>query len=144
MFSHYIIIIVLQMSNAENVGEPKNVLELEDFSEEQQAVELLRTNMGLMNNYHKTETQSWIIQEKTHSIRIQGYVNFWTGSFKFSYYFVLWRIHLLCKIAYSGQNFHDPSNFVKIINILHILQGACKCMSTTVYISSKIVFIKQY
>ncbi len=40
---------------AEDAGEPKNVQELEDFSEEHQAVELLRTNEGLMNNYHNTE-----------------------------------------------------------------------------------------
>ncbi len=38
---------------AEDVGKPKNVQELWDFSEEQQAVELLRTNKGLMNSYHK-------------------------------------------------------------------------------------------
>ncbi len=38
---------------AEDAGKAKNVQELEDFSEEQQAVELLRTNKGLMNNYHK-------------------------------------------------------------------------------------------
>ncbi len=38
---------------AEDGGKAKNVQELEDFSEEQQAVELLRTNKGLMNNYHK-------------------------------------------------------------------------------------------
>ncbi len=44
---------------------PKNVQELKDFSEEQQAVELLRTNKGLVNNYHETERQSWIIQETT-------------------------------------------------------------------------------
>ncbi len=50
---------------AENVVKPKNVQELGDFSEEQQAVELLRTNKGLMNNYHKTERQSCIIQETT-------------------------------------------------------------------------------
>ncbi len=37
---------------ADDVGKPKNVQQLEDFSEEQQA-ELLRTNKGLMNNYHK-------------------------------------------------------------------------------------------
>ncbi len=30
--------------------------ELEDFSEEQQTVELLRTNEGLMNNYHNIKT----------------------------------------------------------------------------------------
>ncbi len=48
---------------AENVGKPKNVQELKDFSEEQQAVELLRTNKGLVNNSHETERQSWIIQE---------------------------------------------------------------------------------
>ncbi len=35
----------------------------------------------LMNNYHKTERQSWIIQEMTHSFKIQGYVNFWRGHF---------------------------------------------------------------
>ncbi len=38
---------------AKDAGKLKNVQELEDFSEEQQAVELLRTNKGLMNNYHK-------------------------------------------------------------------------------------------
>ncbi len=76
---------------AENFGKPKNVQELEDFSEEKQTVELLRTNKGLMDNYHNTEKQLWIIQETTHIIKIQGYVN-----------------------------------------IFHILQGACKFMSTTV------------
>ncbi len=39
---------------ADSAGKPKNLQELEDFSEEQQAVELLRTNKRLMNNYHKT------------------------------------------------------------------------------------------
>ncbi len=38
---------------AEDAGKPKNVQELEDFSEEQQAVELLRANKGLVNNCHK-------------------------------------------------------------------------------------------
>ncbi len=87
---------------AEDAGIPKNVQELEDFSEEQQGVELLRTSAGLMNNYHKTEKQSWIIQETTQSIKIQGYVNFWMGSFfyKCYYYCFLWSIykHLLCEI----------------------------------------------
>ncbi len=46
---------------AEDAGKPNNVPELEEFSEEQQAVELLRTNKRLMNNYHKTEKPSWII-----------------------------------------------------------------------------------
>ncbi len=64
---------------AEDAGKPKNVLELEDFSEEQQAVELLRTNKGLLNDYHNTEKQSWVIQEPTQIIKIQGHVNFWTG-----------------------------------------------------------------
>ncbi len=64
-----------------NAGKPKNLWDLKDFSEEQQAVELFRTNKGLMSNYHKTENQLWIIQETTHSIKIQGYVDFWTGSF---------------------------------------------------------------
>ncbi len=35
-----------------NAGKPKNLWELKDFSEEQQTVELFRTNKGLMNNYH--------------------------------------------------------------------------------------------
>ncbi len=116
---------------AEDAGKPNNVQKLEDFSEEQQAVELLRTNKGLMKNYHKTEQQSWIIQETTQIIKIQGYVNFWTGSFfyEFSYYFVLWSIykHLLCELF-----FMITLIFIKIINILHILQGSCKFMSTTV------------
>ncbi len=53
---------------------------------------------------HKTERQSWIIQETTHCIK--GMSTFEQGNFnKFSYYFVLWRIykHLLGEIAYSEQ-----------------------------------------
>ncbi len=38
---------------AEDAGKPKNVQDTEDFPDEQQVVELLRTNEGLMNNYHK-------------------------------------------------------------------------------------------
>ncbi len=81
---------------AENVGKPKNVQELEDLSEEQW---MLRTNKGLMNNYHKTERQPWIIQEMTRCIRFKGMYTFERGHFyKFIYYFVLWRIykHILC------------------------------------------------
>ncbi len=65
--------------------------ELEDFSEEQQADELLRTNEGLVNS-HKTEKQLWIIQEMIHSIKIQGYVKFWGHFYKLIYYFALWSI----------------------------------------------------
>ncbi len=32
--------------------ENQRIQDLEDFSEEQQAVELQQTNKGLMNNYH--------------------------------------------------------------------------------------------
>ncbi len=38
---------------AEDAGKPKNVQELVNLFEEQQAVELLRTNKGLMNIYPK-------------------------------------------------------------------------------------------
>ncbi len=86
---------------------PKNVQELEDFSEDQQEVELLRTSAGLMKNYLKTKKQSGIIQETTHSIKIQGYVNFWTGSFLWIQlmFFLLECIYKLIvfEIAYSGQ-----------------------------------------
>ncbi len=62
-----------------DAGQPKNVQELEDFSEEQQAVELLSTNEGLVNNYHEIQKHLWIIQEiRGHIyslIKIQGYVN---------------------------------------------------------------------
>ncbi len=77
--------------NAEHVGKPKSVQELEGFSEEQQTVDLLTTNKGLMNNYHNTENRFWIIQETTHLIKIQGYVNFWTESF-------LWIPLLFCLV----------------------------------------------
>ncbi len=40
-------------------------MQLEDISEEQQAVELLRTNEELINIYYNTERQSWINQETT-------------------------------------------------------------------------------
>ncbi len=35
-----------------NAGKPKNLWELKYFSDEQQTVELFRTNKRLMNNYH--------------------------------------------------------------------------------------------
>ncbi len=35
-----------------NAAKPNNLWDLEDFSEEQQTVELFRTNKGLVNNYH--------------------------------------------------------------------------------------------
>ncbi len=35
-----------------------------------------------------------------------------------------------------------PTYFVSIINILHILQGVCKLMSTTVYIHIHALFEK--
>lgn len=43
---------------------------LDDFSEKQEKVEVLRTTEGLMNNYHKTtKTPTFeIIQVITHSI----------------------------------------------------------------------------
>ncbi len=37
-------------------------------SVQQQAVEMLRTNVGLMNNYYKTEKQQWITQEMAQNI----------------------------------------------------------------------------
>ncbi len=38
--------------NTQNAKKTKNLCELNDFSGEQQIVELFRTNKGLMNNYH--------------------------------------------------------------------------------------------
>ncbi len=35
-----------------NTEKAKNLWDLKDFSEEQQTVELFRTNKGLVNNYH--------------------------------------------------------------------------------------------
>ncbi len=35
-----------------NAGKPNKLWHMKDFSEEQQAVELFRTNKGPMNNYH--------------------------------------------------------------------------------------------
>ncbi len=58
----------------------KNVQELEDFSEEQQAVELLGTNKGLMNNYHKQKDNRGSSKKRHTVLRFKG-VNFWTGSF---------------------------------------------------------------
>ncbi len=88
---------------AEDAGKRKNVQELDNFSEEQQAVWLFRTN------YHNTEKQPWIIQETTQIIKIQEYVNFWTGSFFMNSVIILSHIyiyiykHLLCEINYSGE-----------------------------------------
>ncbi len=54
--------------------ENKNVQELKDFSEEQQAVELLMNTITTQKNSRGSPRTQ-------HSIKIQGYVNFRTGSF---------------------------------------------------------------
>ncbi len=54
---------------AEDAGKPKNVQELEDCS---------GNNKGLMNNYHKYKNMD---HPENDSIKIQGHVNFWMGSF---------------------------------------------------------------
>ncbi len=69
----WIKIIQSLIKHAEDAGKQKNVQELEDYSAQDQ--------LGLMNNYHKTEKQPWIIQETTNSIKIQGYANFRMSSF---------------------------------------------------------------
>ncbi len=135
---------------AENVGKPKNVQELEDFSEEQQAVKLLRTNKGLKNNYHKTERHRGSSRKRHTVLRFKGMSTFERGHFyKFSYYFVLWRIYKrvmwnrLFRTVLNKKitcNFHDPSYFVKMINIFHILKGICKLMSTKVAINLAFVY----
>ncbi len=65
-----------------NVGKLQNLQNVEDLSEEQCSVQLFRTNKGLMNNQHKTKEQSWIIQVTSHSIKNQGFPNFWRGLFE--------------------------------------------------------------
>ncbi len=65
-----------------NAGKLQNLQNVEDLSEEQCSVQLFRTNKGLMNNQHKTKEQSWIIQVTTHSIKNQGFPNFWRGLFE--------------------------------------------------------------
>ncbi len=62
-----------------NAGKLQNLQNVEDLSEEQCSVQLFRTNKGLMNNQHKTKEQSWIIQVTSHSIKNQGFPNFWRG-----------------------------------------------------------------
>ncbi len=72
--------------------------------------------------------------------------------YKFSYYFVLWRIYKtsvinsLFKTVLNRKitcNFHDHIYFVKMMNIFHILQGIFKFMGTTVYYKGieKLVFL---
>ncbi len=65
-----------------NAGKLQNLQNVEDLSEEQCSVQLFRTNKGLMNNHHKTKEQSWIIQGTSHSIKNQGFPNFWRGLFE--------------------------------------------------------------
>ncbi len=65
-----------------NAGKLQNLQNVEDLSEEQCSVQLFRTNKGLMNNQHKTKEQSWIIQVTSHSIKNQGFPNFWRGLFE--------------------------------------------------------------
>ncbi len=57
---------------AEDAGKLKNLQELEDFSEEQQAVELLRTNKGLMNNNHNTEISRGSSSKQHRLLRFKG------------------------------------------------------------------------
>ncbi len=63
------------------------------------------------------QKQSWIIQKRRHGIKIQACVNFWTNSLK---------------IKINLKYFYIIIKILNIINILHILQGPCKFMSTTV------------
>ncbi len=65
-----------------NAGKLQNLQNVEDLSEEQCSVQLFRTNKGLMNNQHKTKEQSWIIRVTSHSIKNQGFPNFWRGLFE--------------------------------------------------------------
>ncbi len=65
-----------------NAGKLQNLQNVEDLSEEQCSVQLFRTNKGLMNNQHKTKEQSWIIHVTSHSIKNQGFPNFWRGLFE--------------------------------------------------------------
>ncbi len=65
-----------------NAGKLQNLQNVEDLSEEQCSVQLFRTNKGLMNNQHKTKEQSWIIQVTSHSIKNQGFPNFWRELFE--------------------------------------------------------------
>ncbi len=62
--------------------ENKNLQDMEDFQEELFMEELYRTNKGLMNNnHHKTKNSRGVIQVTTHSIKNQGFQNFWMGLF---------------------------------------------------------------
>ncbi len=73
-----------------NAGKLQNLQNVEDLSEEQCSVQLFRTNKGLMNNQHKTKEQSWIILVTSHSIKNQGFPNFWRGLFEsFQLFFCL-------------------------------------------------------
>ncbi len=69
-------------SNMQKCWKLQNLQNVEDLSEEQCSVQLFRTNKGLMNNQHKTKEQSWIIQVTSHSIKNQGFPNFWRGLFE--------------------------------------------------------------
>ncbi len=67
---------------------------------------LFRTNKGLMNNHHKK--LSWIIQITTHSIKNQGFTNFWRGLF-----LIIAAIFLSCKTL--------KKNYVKKILLMKVL-----------------------
>ncbi len=60
-----------------------------------------------MNNHHKTERQSWTIQETTQIIKIQGYVHFFLKRVILINSVIILSCevykHLLCEIAYSGE-----------------------------------------
>ncbi len=56
----------------------------------------------------QTKEQSWIIQVTSHSIKNQGFPNFWRGYLNnFSYFFVLWTI---CKHIYVKYLTQDSTN----------------------------------
>ncbi len=65
---------------AEDAGKPKNVQELEDYSEEQLrwTVQSQRGTHEQLSQHRKTVVDH---QKATQIIKIQGRVNFWTGSF---------------------------------------------------------------
>ncbi len=73
--------------SAKDAGKPENVQDLEDFSEEKRAVELLRRNKGFMKLYHKTNMNHYSFYLISYNSDLQTK-----------------RKHLLNEIASSGQS----------------------------------------
>ncbi len=142
-----------------NVGKPKNLWDLKDFSEEQQAVLTVQDKQGTHEQLSLKQTNKQKKNSCDHSgnntvLRIKCMQTFERGHFINSplifscglyvnIFYVKYLIQVSTKLTITCI-LYDPSYFGKIINIFQILQGVCKLLTSTVFKYKYIVLYIHY